>query len=196
MRKTHFLFSCILLTVIIIPQITFAHTISQHLKELYDETYLPVFIIAKLLPFIGLGMLSFSSGKSLIPLSNHWMLLTGIFLGIILAFIRENLSLFFIANNFEIILLGLLLLIISKPNRLTIQLLLIIAGISLGYEYNLNISHAKEIGWLFVGLLIAGLSIFILLSRVHFFEKGTKNTVRISIGFILVIAGLIVILLT
>lgn len=190
------MFSCVLLTLTIIPQISFAHTISQHLQELYGETYLPLFIIAKLLPFIGLGMLSYKSGKSLIPFPNFWMLLTGIFLGIILAFIHENLSFFFIANNFQVILLGFLLLIISKPNRLTIQLLLIIAGVSLGYEYNLNIAHAKEFKWLFVGLLITGLSIFILLSRVHFFEKGTKSIVRISTGFILVIAGLIVILLT
>lgn len=194
MRKTHFLSLYILLAIL--PQVSFAHTISQHIEELYGKTYLPVFIIAKLLPFIGLGMLSFNQGHSRISLNNHWVLFSGIVLGILFSFIHENLSIFFIGNSFGIILLGILLLLTRNPNKEFVQLILLIAGISLGYEYGINIAHAMEFKWLFIGLLIVGLSIFMLLCQIQFFQKGVKSFIRIAMGFLLVIAGLMVVLLT
>lgn len=196
MRKTCILFSNILLVLSFIPQVTFAHTISQHLAELYGQTYLPVYIVAKILPFIGLGMLAFNQGKSSIPFKNHWILFMGISLGAILSFLNETLDFIFMTNNVGIVISGLLLIIITTPNKQIIQLILVVAGVTLGYEYGINISHSMEFKWLFSSILAAGLTLFMVLSRIQFFRVGVRSMIRISAGLLLVIAGLIVILMS
>jgi len=197
MRKLPFLLSLLLLSfMLLIPHLTLAHTISQHLEELYGETYLPLFIIAKLLPFIGLGMLSYDQGSSKIPWKNQRMLLIGILPGIILSYFTEDLQFLLIMNKVEILLFGFLLLIINRPKKFSIQMIILIAGISLGYEYGINTAHAREFKWLFISLLLIGVSIFLVLNRFQFFRNGVMNLIRISSGILLVVAGLIVILLT
>ena len=196
MRKTCILLSGILLLLSFIPHATFAHTISQHLGDLYGQTYLPVFIIAKILPFIGLGMLAYDQGKSRIPIKNHWMVFIGVSTGGLLSLIQENLDFIFIMNNVGIVIFGLLLIFITTPNKQSIQLVLLLAGVTLGYEYGLNISHSIEFKWLFSSILAVGLVLFIVLSRVQFFKVGVRSVMRISVGVLLVIAGLIVILMS
>ena len=194
MRKMYFL--SFLLLLAILPQFSSAHTISQHIEELYGKVYLPLFIIAKLLPFIALGMLSYNQGQSRISVKNHWVLFAGIFLGMLFSFIQQDFTIFFIGNSFGIILLGIISLLTQTPNREFIQLIIFVAGISLGYEHGQNIARAEEFRWLFISLLLGGIITFVLLYQIQFFQKGIKSTIRIMMGFILIIAGLIVILLT
>ena len=192
MRKTNFLSFFLIASVI--PHITKAHTINQHLEELYGQAYLPFFIIAKLLPFLGMGILCYHRDTSY-RLRHNWWLLLGLGAGGLLSIFHESLMFFFIANNFGIIILGFLLLMLSRSNQSFVAFLFLCYGISLGYEYSLNISHAREFTWLFIGLLTIGYLVYLLLSRVHFFAIGVFGYLRITMGILFILAGLFVVLL-
>lgn len=196
MKKKHFLILILLFIVFIYPTSSNAHTISQHLEELYGQTYLPLFIIAKLLPFIGLGMLANATKSSQKNMGNQWFFILAIIAGIAIGYYFDVLQTLLVANKMSILIVGVLLLILNRPINFIAKILMIFFGCSLGYEYGLNIAHAVEFKWLFLLLLSIGISIFLTLSRFHFFKKGIYSTIRISVGIMLVIAGLIVILLT
>jgi len=191
-----FLITQVYIIIIVTPRFLYAHTISQHLEELYGESYLPLFIIAKILPFIGLGMLSSNKGNSFLSLKNYWMFIVGICLGVLLSQWSHELNYFFIANNLGIVIIGLLLLVMNLRHKIFIQLFVLLAGCTLGYEYNLNIVHADEFRWLFISLFLAGIAIFLILNQIQFYKQGANSIIRIAAGFLMVIAGLIVVLLT
>ena len=196
MRKTQFILACIVLLSNSSPPLSFAHTISQHIQELYGETYLPLFVISKILPFFALGILSDDRKPRNLAIGYSWILFFGLLLGAIMTFIDSNLNYLIAINNFTVLLIGLILLLLNRPPENIILLLLLIFGISVGYEYTLTIAHAEEFKWLFIGILLTGLIIFKYLSKYQFFKTGIRNVIRITAGLIFVVAGLIVILLT
>ena len=124
--------SPIYIVIFSVPQLLYAHTISQHLEELYGETYLPLFIIAKILPFIGLGMLSSYQGLGILPFKNYWLMIMGISLGFVLSQITHEFHFLLFANNVGIVVIGLLLLVMNIKYTLLLQFFLLLAGCALG----------------------------------------------------------------
>lgn len=173
-----------------------AHAINKHLEELYGASYLPFFIFAKLLPFIGLGLLA---KKLTLSITNPQMpvfFILGITIGLVTAFQFEGFESAFLINNISIILSGILLLIPGNiTNRLFVGLLLFF-GLTLGYEHGLYLSHAHKFTWLYLLILGSGIAVFAVLS--FFPERKVKfrKAVLQSVGVFLILCGITAVLLT
>ena len=181
---------------IVITHASFAHTISQHLQEIYSETYMPLIVISKILPFFALGFLSHDQKSIHSPVQNSWILLFGLILGALTTFVDANLIFLMVTYNLVNLFVGLMLLLLNKPPGKIIIPLLLIFGFSVGYENTLSITHVEEFRWLFIATLLIGFLIFKHLSKYQFYSTGIRNAIRIITGLFLAVAGLIVIILT
>jgi len=195
MRKIHFL-SLLLFIFICIPQFLFAHTISQHLEELYGDTYLPFYIISKLLLFVGLGMLAFNIKKIKSPFQFRLLFFASIIPGMILGFHVEGGDFTLMYNNIGILLAGVLLLFNFDTSTRRFDNLFLLFGLTIGFEYGRYISHTGDLVWFYIILLSSGLIVFLLLNNLRFIGNSKRNYLRYGAALFLIIVGIIVVLLT
>ena len=173
-----------------------AHTISQHIRELYGLTYLPIFILTNVLPFVGLGLLSGDKRSTENKYSLAVIFFVSIGFGLIISLFESDLHLFLILNSFWIFLIGLLLLLHLKiPPKLFIVIILV-SGIFLGYEHSIRIINGKEYRWLFAMLFVMGNIVFLFLLRKNYLGKNHGDLIRTMASAVFLIAGIIVLLLT
>lgn len=194
MEKKHFLY--FLFFVLTIPSNTYGHTISQHLEELYDDTYLPFYIISKLLLFVGLGMLAFNNKKIKSPFQFRMLFFASIIPGMILGFLIEGGDFTLMYNTIGISLTGVLLLFNFNTSARIFDCLFLLFGLTVGFEYGKYISHTSDLVWFYIILLLCGGIIFLLLNNLRFIGNSKRNYLRHGVALLLIISGLIVVLLT
>lgn len=196
MKRIHFLIFIILILIVIFPQELFAHTINQHLEELYGETYLSFFIIAKLLPFLGLGFMAFNIKLKDNSLQFRWIFFIGIVAGIILGFLYNGSYTPYLFNKFLIIGAGIALFYIKDTSGKIFNGIFLISGISLGLEDGIYMAHAHDYRWLYGLILVACLIPFLILNNIQFVGNPKRQWFLNASGIILIVCGLIVMLLT
>lgn len=194
MGKKHFLY--FLFFVLTIPSNTYAHTISQHLEELYGDTYLPFYIISKLLLFVGLGMLAFNNKKIKSPFQFRLLFFASIVPGMILGFLIEGGDFILMCNIISISLAGVLLLFNLNTSTHIFDGLFLFFGLTVGFEYGKYISHTSDLLWFYIILLLCGLIVFLLLNNLRFIGNSRRNYLRHGVALFLIISGIIVVLLT
>lgn len=194
MGKKHFLY--FLFFVLTIPSNTYAHTISQHLEELYGDTYLPFYIISKLLLFVGLGMLAFNNKKIKSPFQFRLLFFASIVPGMILGFLIEGGDFILMCNIISISLAGVLLLFNLNTSTHIFDGLFLFFGLTVGFEYGKYIRHTSDLLWFYIILLLCGLIVFLLLNNLRFIGNSRRNYLRHGVALFLIISGIIVVLLT
>ena len=170
-----------------------AHTISEQLEALYGETYLPLFVIAKLLPYIGLGTLAYEPGGKF--LQSKWLFICGIAIGFLLGFYLETNHNILFLNKIGIVFIGILILFSGKINRKFISVLIAFFGLSLGYENGISIAHTHDFLWVYIAILTMGIVLYSVLTTIQFIGNPKRNVIRFAIGFFMILSGLFVVLL-
>ena len=159
-------------------------------------SYLPLFILSKVIPFVGLGLIAGEANFRRSFLSIDIIFILTLFLGFLLAFATSELSIFLFINNFLILVLGSMMLSIERLNGWLKMTILILAGFSLGYEYALDIFKFDEFRWMFSALLGTGLISYLILTRMRIFSNSSWKALRFILGVFFVGMGIIVVLLT
>ena len=175
-------------SVIVFSIPVYAHTINQHLEELYGETYLPLFALARLLPFIGLGMLTFNANAK--PFKIKWYFIISLAVGVFLGFFIEVDRSIFWFNSLSVIASGIVLLTVTKSEKNWLYGLLVIFGITLGFEHGVYIAHAQEFRWLYLTILASGLMVFLLLSSIQFIGHQRRKLIVYFTGIFLILFGI------
>jgi hypothetical protein len=173
-----------------------AHTISQHLQELYGQAYMPLFILARLFPFIGLGLLAPKAEPEKSRATGYWPLFASLGAGLILGFFLSVPDFVIIINKSSILFIGFVLFFPSQRFRIFKQIMMATIALTIGIEYGLSISQASEFGWLHILLLITGLLLFHLTNMLKLNARNHRSTYKIVAACSLILAGLIVVLLT
>ena len=192
MRKFQFLIAVIGLSIVGNTNI-YAHTISRHIEELYGDTYLPLFILGKLLPFLGLGMLSFGIKAFKMPINKLFVFV--FMIGIALGFLFNGFALAFLLNNLAVLAIGVILLAFTVNLRYWIAGLFMLFGLSMGYEHGLYISHAHDFTWVYISIAGLRLLLFFLLRKTSFIRNPRRKILVYSMGIFMVLAGITLILL-
>jgi len=191
-KSSYLLFCC----VVFITLPAEAHTISQHIQELYGEVYFPLFILAALLPFVGpgisTGLGSSKSNKYKIPAQFILAMAASYLLSFFL-----NVPDFVISiNRLSIVIIGLYLLIWKNPRPNITLTLNLVMGTTIGLEYGSFFAHSSEMRWLYLLIPSSGIVVFYLLVLLFSKDQIKNSSLRIISGCILILLGLIVILLT
>jgi hydrogenase/urease accessory protein HupE len=187
MRKYQLLISVLALSIIGNTNI-YAHTINQHLEELYGETYLPLFVLARLLPFIGLGMLAFNTNTKRFKIK--WYFIIVLAVGVFLGFFIEVDGFIYWFNNLSVIASGIILLTVTKSEKKWLYGLLVIFGITLGFEHGIYIAHTQAFRWLYLMILASDLMVFLLLSSIQFIGHPRRKMIVYFTGIFLILFGI------
>ena len=197
MKKRLFFHTIFALLLIMSYHLTFAHTINHDLEQMYGHGFLPLFIIAMLLPFAALGMLSAGHLRwhDRRMRYNHLffiLLLTGFMAGLFIHFHLQHALL----DSLYVLLTGLFLFFLRSPGAPVIKWVLVPAGLSLGIEYALYIMHTQEFTWLYAGLFITGIIIYWALSRAKVIGQAKRKYMQFTIGIIFTLCGIVLLLLS
>ncbi len=174
----------------------YAHTINQQIEELYGQTYLPLFILAKVLPFIGLGLIAYKTNEIKKWPQVRYPFLVALFIGITIGMAAEVGNTAMIVNTLSPIIIGILILFVKNTANKKFDVLFILMGISLGIEHGMMISHAHEIRWLFISLLALGFLLFITLNNIHLIGNPKRKIAVYTISLFMILFGIGMVLLT
>ena len=196
MSKRCCFFVLSVLAILINPRQGFAHTISQHIQEMYGQAYLPLFILGALLPFVGPGVLAgkVSAGKKQFAI--HLPLLLSVALGALGGFYIEVPEFILIFNRVSILLIGIVLVTVRGSVRSISKIFTVVLGLTLGMESGMYIDHGMEYRWLYILILAFGLLTFHIFSNIRFGQKTKAASFHLITGILLILSGLIVVLLT
>ncbi len=181
---------------LLIPQNIFAHTIGQHLEELYEKAYLPLFVLVRLLPFIGLGVLAGSHRLKNYPIKYSWLFLFSIVTGLIFGTFVDGGNIIPMINKVGIIFIGFLITLNKNVAAHGLISILILFGLTLGFEYGMYMAKTHEFREFYIILLMAGILLFAVMNLLYRFKYGKRKILQYGIGTLLITGGLIVLLLT
>lgn len=172
-----------------------AHTINQDMEQMYGTAYLPIFIYARLLPFVGLGLLSFDAQKNK-SFQVHWPFFMPLIFGIALGFVWHGGHFISMFNNVGIIAIGLLLLFINSSANKYVLALFLGLGLTIGYENGLFIAHSGHFRWMYLSILGCGVCLFLILNNIHFVGNPRRKIILNIAGIIFLISGIFIVLLS
>lgn len=196
MRKSHFSASCILVGALAICTDLYAHTIPHDLEQSYINTYLPLFFFAKLLPFIGLGILAFNTSLKGRSIQIRWQFFVALALGFALGYFTHTEFTTAAINKVGLVLIGILLIVAKNTSTRFIEIFIFAFGATLGFEYGRYFLHTEDFIWYYVLSLGAGGLVYILLNNFRIIGK-TKLQMPLQIfGVFLILSGLLMVLLT
>lgn len=196
MNKSWFLSFGVLSLLLTFSDRVFAHTINQHVQEMYGLAYLPLFILAGLLPFTGAGVLAYEGKTEKKSFTIQWVFIVCIGIGILFGYYFDIPDYVLLFNRLSIIIIGIVLVMIKRSIQIIRVPIVTLLGLTLGMEYGFSISHSIEFMWLYFLILALGLIIFHLLKNFHISKQSRESVFHITTGIILIITGLFVVLLT
>lgn len=171
-----------------------AHTITPSLERTYIDTYLPIFFLAKLIPFIALGMLAYSDdAKGNILRSNFFVVLAiGIFTGVL---IHIDLPIFLL-NGIGVILAGIFLIYTKKTESSLTKYFILLFGLVLGFGYGKNFLHADNLWWFYILTLSIGCVFFIFLKKINFIGNPRLQIIINIASILIILSGIAMVLLS
>ena len=194
MRKKYFLISFIFVIAWLLYSDLFAHTIPHDIEQAYSKTYLPLFFFAKLLPFLGLGILAFNTSAKGRVIQIRWQFFVALIPCLVLGYLLHSEMTTSMMNKVGLVLIGILLIFIKNTNNRFIERSFFIFGATLGFEYGRNFLHTENFMWYYVFSLGAGSLAFILLNNFRIIGN-TKLQIPLQIfSIFLIISGIILVL--
>ena len=177
-----------------LPNIAFilAHTIGQHIEELYGQVFLPIYIATSLLPFLAIGFLIQPNPRFK---QQTILFLISISLGILSCFLFNIWIWNFLASKGILLLGGLLILSGTKLSSIASYAILFLAGASLGMERGKEIVQSHEWTWFFVTMFLVGATTSVLIAKIDFINISKHQNARLLLGFTFFISGVALILL-
>lgn len=174
----------------------FAHTINHDLEQTYSRAYLFLFILGRLLPFIGLGILAFKSNTIEKIFQIRWPFFICLLLGIILGYHLHHDFSVSIINQIGLIFIGILLIFTKNTQHNLISVTFFLFGSSLGFEYGSNFLHTENLMWLYIMTLGAGSIIFVLLNNVRIIGNNKFLILLNIFSLFLIISGIVLVLIS
>ncbi|MDZ7608464.1 MAG: hypothetical protein U5K79_23405 [Cyclobacteriaceae bacterium] len=192
MRIRHFL---LLLMVALAPHLAFAHTIDSSLGHSYSTVFVVVYFLARILPFVGLGIMAKYPARQMGYLKFSWQFIAMLGAGIVLGYhFHDYLSTAYF-NYFLIVAFGFLMYFNSGKHPAAIRSMILISCLPLGFDFGSHFSHADA--WLgyMISILVTAIATFMGLSRLFIQLHDRYQWVQQMAGILLIIAGFLLILL-
>ena len=196
MRRRHFLIPFILLFAMLSFIEAYAHTISRDLEQTYSRAYLLLFVLARLLPFVGLGILAFKTNTKEKTFQIRWQFFVCLFLGLLLGYHLHNDFSFSILNQVGLIFIGILLIFTKSTEHKLILGTFLLFGLSLGFEYGRSFLHTENFMWFYILTLGAGSGIFALLNNFQIIGNPKFQIPLNIFGLFLIVSGIVLVLLS
>lgn len=196
MSKRHFLIPVFILISFLSSTGLFAHTISQELEQTYINAYLPIFIVAKILPFIGLGILAFNTNVEGSILQIRWQFFVALFLGLGLGYQIHSDFTTSMMNKVGLILIGVLLIFIKNTEHKLIERAFYIFGLAIGFEYGRSFLHTESLLWFYILTLALGSVSFIILNNFRIIGNPRLQIPLNIFSLFLILSGLLLVLLS
>ena len=177
------------------PSNSFAHTISQDLEQTYINSYIPLLFLAKMLPFIGLGILAFNSSAKGKIIQIRWQFFAAMFLGVVLGY---NLHLDItttMINKVGLVLIGALLIFTKNTNNRFVERAFFVFGATLGFEYGSHFLHTQDLLWYYVLSLGIGSLAFIFLNNFRVIGNPKLQLPLNVFSLFLIVSGIVLVLL-
>ena len=169
-----------------------AHTIGQHIEELYGQVFLPLYIVASLLPFLVIGFMIQPASR----LKEQVILfIISLLFGLSFPLLFDIWIWNFLASKGIMLLGGLLVFSGTLLSMKANYVLLFLLGISLGMERGKEILYSNEWTWFFVSLLLVGILTSIFIAKFNRISLEKNKNARLLLGFAFFICGLVLILL-
>lgn len=195
MRISYFFIVGVLFLSILISSSSFAHTISRDLEQTYINSYFPLFFLAKLLPFIGLGVLAFNPNDEDNVFQFRWQFFAAMFPGLVLGYYLHNDFTTSMVNKVGLIFIGILLLFTKNTNNRAVVIVFFIFGITLGFEYGRHFLHTRDFMWYYAISLVVGSLTFILLNNFRIIGNPKLQAPLNVFSLFLIISGIVLVLL-
>ena len=196
MRRRHFLIPTILLFAMLSFFDVSAHTISRDLEQTYSRAYLLLFILARLLPFVGLGILAFKTNTKGKTFQIRWQFFVCLLLGLIIGYHLHHGFSISILNQVGLIFIGVLLIFIKSTESKLIFGTFILFGSSLGFEYGRSFLHTENFMWFYILTLGAGSVIFTLLNNFRIIGNPKFQIPLNIFSLFLIVSGIVLVLLS
>jgi len=174
----------------------FAHTISRDLEQTYSRAYLFLFVLARLLPFIGLGILAYKTTAEGKAFQIRWSFYVCLFLGLVLGYYLHHDFSVSILNQVGLIFIGVLLILIKNTDHKLISGTFLLFGSSLGFEYGSNFLHTVNLMWFYFLTLGAGSIIFILLNNIRIIGNSKFQIPLNIFSLFLIVSGIVLVLIS
>ena len=196
MRIRHFLIPITFLIAMLSSIDISAHTISQDLEQTYIKSYFPLFFVAKMLPFIGLGILAFNTNVEGKVLQIRWQFFVAMFFGLILGYYMHNDFTTSMVNKVGLIFIGGLLIFTKNTINGVVKGAFFIFGLTLGFEYGKSFLHSESLLWFYILTLVTGGIIYIFLNNIRIIGNPMLQIPLNIFSLFLIISGIILVLLT
>ena len=185
-----------LLSIMIFSIDVSAHTISRDLELTYSRAYLLLFVLARLLPFIGLGILAFKTNTKGKTFQIRWQFFVCLLLGLIIGYHLHHGFSLSILNQVGLIFIGVLLIFTKSTEHKLILGTFLLFGLSLGFEYGRSFLHTENFMWFYILTLGAGSIIFILLNNFRIIGNPKFQIPLNIFSLFLIVSGIVLVLLT
>ncbi len=196
MNNKYFLTPSLFLIFFLSSNCVFAHTISHDIEQAYIKAYLPLFFLAKILPFIGLGILAFNANFSGRSLQIRWQFFAALFLGLVLGYQIHNDFTTSMLNKVGLIFIGVLLIFTKNTAHNLIKSTFYILGLTLGFEYGRSFLHTESFLWFYLLTLGLGSLSFIVLNNLRIIGNPKLQIPLNIFSLFLILSGLVLILVT
>jgi hydrogenase/urease accessory protein HupE len=195
MKKAYFLILTTFIWMAVPTSRAFGHIISSDIGHSYGTIYTVLYFIARIIPFIGLGILAQYPARKIGFSKLLWKFFSMFGAGIVLGYHFHDYFSTAFFNYLLTVVIGFLIIFNSGKHTTAIQSLIILSCLPLGFEFGLHFSHADA--WLSYMIAICLTSIAAYMGFSYLFMKldVRYRWVQQSIGVILVIAGIVLILL-
>lgn len=195
MRKSYFFIVGVLLQSILISTNSYAHTISRDLEQTYINSYFPLFFLARILPFLGLGILAFNTKIQKQVFQLRWLFFVFLLLGLIIGYHVHHNFTTLIANKAGLIVIGALLIFTKNTMHDFVKGAIFIFGLSLGFEYGRSFLHSQDFLWYYVLSLGIGSLTFILLNNFRIIGNPKLQIPLNILSLFLIVSGIVLVLL-
>ncbi len=173
-----------------------AHTINQSLEKTYIDTYMPLFFLAKIIPFIALGMVAYSKNAKGNKLLSRWTFIIAILIGISFGVLIHIYFPITLLTGLGVILAGILLIYMKKSWKLFIKYFILVFGLVLGFDYGKNFLHAENLWWFYALTLSIGCIVFTMLKKINFIGNSQLQVIKNMASILIILSGIVMVLLS
>lgn len=195
MTKHHLFKSLAIIHSMLISTSAVAHTINQDMEHMYGTAYMPFFICARLLPFVGLGLMAHDPLKSK-SFQINWRFFLALIFGTALGFVWHGGHSVSMLNNMGIIAISMLLLFINSASNKYLLGSFLLLGLTIGYENGLYISHSEHFRWMYISILGGGICLFLGLNNMYLVGNPIRKIWLNIAGIAFLVLGIFIVLLS
>jgi hypothetical protein len=173
----------------------YAHIISSDIGHSYGTIYTVLYFIARIIPFIGLGILAQYPARKIGFSKLLWEFFAMLGAGIVLGYHFHDYFSTAYLNYFLTVVIGFLIIFYSAKHTTAIRSLIILSCLPLGFEFGLHFGHVDA--WLnyMIAICLTSIAAYMGFSQLFMKLDVRYRWVQQTMGMFLIIAGSLLILL-